>query len=54
MIRSVRNLLAIDAGFRADGVLTMRVSTPSTWYPDSIRVAAFWDELQRRVAAVPA
>jgi predicted permease len=53
MIRSVRNLLAIDAGFRPDGVLTMRLSTPSTWYPDSVRVAAFWDELQRRVAAVP-
>ena len=53
MIRSVQNLLAIDAGFRPDGVLTMRLSTPSTWYPDSIRVASFWDELQRRVAAVP-
>jgi predicted permease len=53
MIRSVRNLLAIDAGFRPDGVLTMRVSTPSTWYPDSIRVAAFWDELQGRVATIP-
>ena len=53
MIRSVRNLLAIDAGFRPDGVLTMRLSTPSTWYPDSVRVAAFWDELQRRVAGVP-
>jgi len=53
MIRSVRNLLAIDAGFRPDGVLTLRVSTPSTWYPDSIRVAAFWSELQHRVAAVP-
>lgn len=53
MIRSVRNLLAIDAGFRPDGVLTMRLTTPATWYPDSIRVAAFWDELERRVAAVP-
>ncbi|HKW11689.1 MAG TPA: ABC transporter permease [Gemmatimonadaceae bacterium] len=53
MIRSVQNLLAIDAGFRPDGVLTMRLSTPATWYPDSVRVAAFWDELQRRVAAVP-
>src|SRR5205823_9466853 len=53
MIRSVRNLLAIDTGFRPDGVLTMRLSTPSTWYPDSVRVAAFWDELQRRVAALP-
>ena len=53
MIRTVRNLLTIDPGFRADGVLTMRVSTPSLWYPDSVRVAAFWDDVQRRVAAVP-
>ena len=53
MIRSVRNLLSIDAGFRPDGVLTMRISTPSTWYPDSARVAAFWDDLQRRTASIP-
>jgi predicted permease len=53
MIRSVRNLLAIDAGFRPDGVLTMRLSTPLTWYPDSTRVIAFWDELQRKVAVIP-
>lgn len=53
MIRTVRNLLTIDPGFRADGVLTMRISTPSLWYPDGVRVVAFWDELQRRVAAVP-
>jgi putative ABC transport system permease protein len=53
MIRSVVNLFAIDAGIRADGVLTMRLSTPAAWYPDSIRVAAFHDELRRRVAALP-
>jgi putative ABC transport system permease protein len=53
MIRSVRNLLAIDAGFNPKGVLTMRLSTPASWYPDSVRVASFWAELQRRVAAVP-
>ena len=53
MIRTVRNLLTIDPGFRADGVLTMRVSTPSIWYPDSVRVVAFWDEAQRRVPALP-
>lgn len=53
MIRSVRNLLAIDAGFNPTGVLTMRLTTPASWYPDSIRVASFWGDLQRRVAAVP-
>lgn len=53
MIRSVTNLFAIDAGFRPAGTLTMRLSTPSAWYPDSVRVAAFYDELQRRVAAIP-
>ena len=53
MIRTVRNLLTIDPGFRADGVLTMRISTPSLWYPDAARVVAFWDEVQRRVSALP-
>jgi predicted permease len=53
MIRSVRSLLAIDAGFRAEGVLTMRVTTPASWYPDSIRVAGFWADVQGRVAAIP-
>ena len=53
MIRSVSNLFAIDAGFRPEGVLTMRLSTPSTWYPESPQVSSFYDELQRRVAALP-
>ena len=53
MIRSVTNLFAIDTGLRPDGVLTMRLSTPAAWYPDSVRVAAFHNELRRRVAALP-
>jgi putative ABC transport system permease protein len=53
MIRTVRNLLDINPGFRSEGVLTMRVSTPAVWYPDSVRVVAFWDDLQRRVASIP-
>jgi predicted permease len=53
MIRSVRNLLAIDAGFRPAGVLTMQISTPATWYPDSLAVIGFWREVQRRVGQVP-
>ena len=31
----------------------MRLSTPAAWYPDSMRVAAFHDELRRRVAELP-
>ena len=53
MIRTVRNLLNVDPGFRSEGVLTMRISTPAVFYPDSARVVAFWDDLQRRVAALP-
>jgi predicted permease len=53
MIRSVVNLFAIDAGIRSDGVLTMRLSTPAAWYPDSIRVSAFHDELRRKVSELP-
>jgi putative ABC transport system permease protein len=53
MTRTVRHLLNLNPGFSADNVLTMRLSTPSSFYPDSVRVAAFWDELQRRVGALP-
>ena len=53
MIRSVTNLFAIDPGFRPERVLTMRLSTPSSWYPDSVRIEQFYGELQRRVAQIP-
>ncbi|HEX6631757.1 MAG TPA: ABC transporter permease, partial [Gemmatimonadaceae bacterium] len=53
MIRSVANLFAIDPGFRPQQVLTLQLSTPSTWYPDSTGVAAFYDDLQARIAALP-
>lgn len=53
MVRSVRNLFAIDPGFSSKGVLAMQLSTPSTWYGEPQQVASFWDELQRNVAALP-
>jgi predicted permease len=31
----------------------MRLSLPSSTYPDSIKVAGFWEQLQQRVAALP-
>ncbi len=53
MVRSVANLFAIQPGFDPHRVLTMRLSTPSTSYADSVKVVAFWDQLQQRVAAIP-
>ncbi len=53
MVRSVANLFAIDAGIDERNVLTMRLSTPSVYYPDSLKVVAFHDELKRRLTAVP-
>ena len=53
LVRTVANLFAIDPGFAVDRVLTMRLSTPSTWYPDSARVAAFWATVEPRIAALP-
>lgn len=53
LVRTVRNLLAIDPGFDARGALTLRLSTPSTWYQDRNSVAAFWRELEAEVARIP-
>ncbi len=52
-VRSVRNLLAIDTGFLETGVLTMQLSVPSARYPDAADVAAFYAELQPRIAELP-
>ena len=53
MVRTVANLFAIDSGFDPKNVLTMRVSTPSAYYPDSVKVVAFHEELKRRVSGIP-
>ena len=53
MVRSVANLFAIDSGIDPRNVLTMRLSTPSAYYPDSLKVVAFHEELKRRISAIP-
>ena len=53
MIRTVQRILAIDPGFRSEGVLTMELSLPSVRYPRDAQVTAFFAELRRRVAALP-
>jgi predicted permease len=51
MIRTFVNLRAEDPGFARDGVLSLQVSTPSTY--DGPANTAFWRELLERVGALP-
>lgn len=53
LLRSFAELLRVDPGFRAEGVLVAQISLPSTDYPDLPAVAAFHGRLQERLAALP-
>ena len=53
MIRTFVELLRVDPGFRAEDVLTMRVTAPSGRYPDQASVAGFYGELLRRIRELP-
>ncbi|MES2125573.1 MAG: ABC transporter permease, partial [Gemmatimonadota bacterium] len=52
-IRSFVNLLQIDPGFNARGVLTMRVSLPNATYQDPTSVENFYHQLGEQVRALP-
>jgi predicted permease len=51
-IRSVQRSQAVDLGFEARGVLTVRLDPHQVGY-DEPRAWAFYDELQRRLLALP-
>lgn len=53
MIRSFGNLVAIDPGFRSDGVLTMRLSAGAQHYPGDDDVARFYERLVDEVKSIP-
>ena len=53
MIRTLANLQAADLGFRPAGLLTMRTTLPQTKYPDEPARLAFYDNVLRRVNALP-
>jgi len=53
MMRTFVRLLSVDPGFHPQRVLTMRVSVPSATYPEHADVVGFYDELLRRVRALP-
>jgi predicted permease len=53
MIRTFMAVQDVELGFRSDRLLTMRIPLPEQRYPDRERRVAFFQELLRRVSAVP-
>ena len=53
LIRAVWRVQAIDPGFDAQQVLTLRTALPRPKYDDPIRRAEFYDEVLRDVRALP-
>ena len=53
LINSFLHLRNLDPGFRVDHLLTMKVDLSEVKYPDRDRRAAFFDEVIRRVRALP-
>ncbi len=53
MIRSFARLMAVDPGFDAQNVVTMRITLPASQYREQSHWLAFHDELLRRISAIP-
>ncbi len=53
LINSFLHLRSLDPGFRADHLLTMKVDLSELKYPDRERRSAFFDEMLRRIRALP-
>ncbi|MGB7624908.1 MAG: ABC transporter permease, partial [Terriglobia bacterium] len=53
LIRSFWRLEDVDPGFRAQNVLTLRLSLPEARYGDPVKIRNFYRELVRRVRELP-
>jgi putative ABC transport system permease protein len=53
LVRSFSRLLSVNPGFESKNVLTMNVSLPTVKYNDAQKQIAFFDDLERRVSALP-
>jgi putative ABC transport system permease protein len=53
LLRSFRNLLAVDPGFRGQNVLTARLELPENKYGTSTQVRGFYGQLLGRVQQLP-
>ena len=53
LIRSFSNLMSVDPGFDARGVITAEMSLPGSRYPDANRSAVFYSDLVPRLRSIP-
>src|SRR4051812_28450155 len=53
LINSFMHLRSLDPGFRADHLLALNIDLSEVKYPDNARRTAFFDEVLRRVQALP-
>lgn len=53
LVRSFRNLNAVDPGFREDHLLTMNISMAPARYPDSIRSASYFEKVVQNIERLP-
>jgi len=53
LVKSFNNLQHVDAGFKVDNVLTMRIALPSYRYPKEEQSLAFTNDLLGRVKNIP-
>jgi predicted permease len=53
MIRSFESLLKVDPGFQPSGLVSLQLRVTNAEYPEAAQVTGFFDELRRRVLALP-
>ncbi len=53
LLRTLSSLSDVDAGYRNSDVLTMAVSLPSSRYPTDASTGAFYEAVNRELAAIP-
>ena len=53
LLVSLQRLQSVDLGFDPRNLLGGSIYLPEAMYPEAGRVAAFWNELERRVAQLP-
>ncbi len=53
MVRSLRQLLEVNPGFRAEHLITARISLPPSQYRDITAATAFFNRLEQGVQALP-